>query len=177
MLTPVHTCLLRINVPFVLALHFVVGLHTCPGSFRQGTGPGLPAHLAEHGSCGDWPAGRASAGADTPNFVPLLPAGRALHPVSDSCLARPAISSLTPLLCCLQTRQSAVYEMTGQQDVPEQKLDMMLVVGGFNSSNTSHLQVGTQGCHLLQGRPRSPLQAGCCQPRALSSALPATPGD
>eukprot|EP00891_Asterochloris_glomerata_P002993 jgi/Astpho2/2993/Aster-03302 len=39
-----------------------------------------------------------------------------------------------------QTRQSAVYEMTGQQDVPEQKLDMMLVVGGFNSSNTSHLQ-------------------------------------
>ena len=86
-------------------------------------------------------------------MAPLLPAGRALHTVSDKWLARPASSILTLLLCSLQTRQSAVYEMTGQQDVPEQKLDMMLVVGGFNSSNTSHLQVGAQGCQPLQRRP------------------------
>lgn len=39
-----------------------------------------------------------------------------------------------------QTRQSAVYDLTGNQTDTEQKLDMMLVVGGFNSSNTSHLQ-------------------------------------
>ena len=111
------------------------------------------------------------------NIVPLLRAGRASRTVSDRCSVRPASNGLTPLLCCLQTRQSAVYEMTGQQDVPEQKLDMMLVVGGFNSSNTSHLQVGTQGCQPLQGPPHLPLQAGCRQPLALSSALPATPGD
>ena len=39
-----------------------------------------------------------------------------------------------------QERQDAVYDMTGQQDNASEKLDMMLVVGGFNSSNTSHLQ-------------------------------------
>ena len=39
-----------------------------------------------------------------------------------------------------QTRQSAVYELTGHQNEPDKKVDMMLVVGGFNSSNTSHLQ-------------------------------------
>jgi 4-hydroxy-3-methylbut-2-enyl diphosphate reductase len=41
-----------------------------------------------------------------------------------------------------QERQDAVYDMTGHQDDPEdeQRLDMMIVVGGFNSSNTSHLQ-------------------------------------
>lgn len=39
-----------------------------------------------------------------------------------------------------QTRQSAVYELTASQDQPDKKVDMMIVVGGFNSSNTSHLQ-------------------------------------
>lgn len=39
-----------------------------------------------------------------------------------------------------QERQDAVYSLTGQQDNTEAKLDMMVVVGGFNSSNTSHLQ-------------------------------------
>ena len=41
-----------------------------------------------------------------------------------------------------QERQDAVYEMTAHQDDPNdpKRLDMMIVVGGFNSSNTSHLQ-------------------------------------
>jgi 4-hydroxy-3-methylbut-2-en-1-yl diphosphate reductase len=39
-----------------------------------------------------------------------------------------------------QERQDAVYDMTGKQEDPTGRLDMMIVVGGFNSSNTSHLQ-------------------------------------
>ncbi|KAI8111868.1 hypothetical protein M9435_004366 [Picochlorum sp. BPE23] len=40
-----------------------------------------------------------------------------------------------------QERQDAVYELTAHQDpADDQRLDMMIVVGGFNSSNTSHLQ-------------------------------------
>lgn len=38
-----------------------------------------------------------------------------------------------------QYRQDAVYKLTGAQGTPE-GIDMMIVVGGFNSSNTSHLQ-------------------------------------
>jgi 4-hydroxy-3-methylbut-2-enyl diphosphate reductase IspH len=38
-----------------------------------------------------------------------------------------------------QERQDALYEITDDSSI-----NMMIVVGGFNSSNTSHLQVG--GC-------------------------------
>lgn len=38
-----------------------------------------------------------------------------------------------------QERQDAVYDMTSHQQ-DDERLDMMIVVGGFNSSNTSHLQ-------------------------------------
>lgn len=44
-----------------------------------------------------------------------------------------------------QERQDAVFKITGAQERPEEALDMLLVVGGFNSSNTSHLQVGEGG--------------------------------
>ena len=141
--TPVHLCLLLIKCPCCMGppLCRWAG-HRCPGSFCQAPGLScLPAQQSMvHVMTGQ--QGVPAHEGTPPKVVPLLPAGKAPHTAPDWCLARPASSSLTPLSCCLQTRQSAVYEMTGQQDVPEQKLDMMLVVGGFNSSNTSHLQVG-----------------------------------
>lgn len=50
----------------------------------------------------------------------------------------------------LQERQDALYEITDDKSI-----DMMIVVGGFNSSNTSHLQVRGAPAHGLVGRRAS----------------------
>ena len=63
-----------------------------------------------------------------------------------SCCLQPALhlkdwhtySALFPgscVCCVLQERQDALYEITDDASI-----NMMVVVGGFNSSNTSHLQ-------------------------------------
>lgn len=65
--------------------------------------------------------------------------------------SRLTVCSASVLLCVLQERQDAVYELTGAQGTPK-GIDMMLVVGGFNSSNTSHLQARLARLPLL-GRP------------------------
>jgi 4-hydroxy-3-methylbut-2-enyl diphosphate reductase len=57
-----------------------------------------------------------------------------------------------------QERQSAVSDMVGHQEDPQKKLDMMLVVGGFNSSNTSHLQEIPE----MQGVPSYWVNSAAC---------------
>ena len=62
--------------------------------------------------------------------------------------ARTALTQIALRRRAAQERQDAVYELTGQQSTPE-GIDMMIVVGGFNSSNTSHLQVRLGGGFIL----------------------------
>lgn len=68
-----------------------------------------------------------------------------------------------------QYRQDAVYKLTGAQGTPE-GIDMMIVVGGFNSSNTSHLQVGLSTAH--QGGGAGWGQAWGCGGVVLMAATP-----
>lgn len=54
-----------------------------------------------------------------------------------TCRHQPRCTCLRCSVCCVvvQERQDALYEITDDPSI-----NMMVVVGGFNSSNTSHLQ-------------------------------------